>query len=50
MMYDLLIYDHTGNKANESVTVADSGFLKITEDRKYMVLNLFNGVNYSEEE
>src|SRR5690554_1236283 len=23
MLYDLLIYDHTGNKSNESVTVAD---------------------------
>lgn len=49
MLYDLLIYDHTGNKTNESVTVADSGFLRITEDKKFMVLNLYNGVNYSEE-
>ena len=50
MLYDLLIYNHTGNKSNESVIIADSGYLKITEDKKYMVLNLFNGVNYSEEE
>ncbi len=49
MLYDLLIYDHTNQKANESVTVADSGFLKITEDKRYMVLNLYSGVNYSEE-
>lgn len=49
MLYDLLIYDHTKNKSNESVTVADSGYLKITEDKKYMVLTLYNGVNYSEE-
>ena len=48
MLYDLLIYDHTGNKTNESVTVADSGFLRITEDKKFMVLNLYDGVNYSE--
>lgn len=48
MLYDLLIYDHTGNKSNESVTVADSGYLRITEDKKYMVLNLYNGVNYME--
>jgi lipopolysaccharide export system permease protein len=48
MLYDLLIYDHTGNKMNESVTVADSGFLRITEDKKFMVLNLYNGVNYRE--
>lgn len=48
MLYDLLIYDHTQNKPNQSVTVADSGYLRITEDKKYMVLNLFHGVNYSE--
>jgi lipopolysaccharide export system permease protein len=50
VLYDLLIYDHTQNKSNESVTVADSGYLKITEDKKYMVLNLYNGINYSEEQ
>ncbi|SHE30904.1 lipopolysaccharide export system permease protein [Mariniphaga anaerophila] len=48
VLYDLLIYDHTRNRTNESVTVADSGFLSITEDKKFMVLNLYNGVNYSE--
>ncbi len=49
ILYDLLIYDHTRNRTNESVTVADSGYLRITEDKKFMVLNLYNGVNYSEE-
>ncbi len=49
MLYDLLIYDHTGGKSNESVTVADSGFLKITEDKRYMVLNLYHGQNYQEQ-
>ncbi len=49
MLYDLLIYDHTGGKPNESVTVADSGLLRITDDKKYMVLNLFHGMNYSEQ-
>jgi lipopolysaccharide export system permease protein len=49
MLYDLLIYDHTNGKVNESVTVADSGFLKITEDKKYMVLDLYHGVNYTEQ-
>lgn len=48
VLYDLLIYDHTRNKSNESVTVADSGTLKITEDKKYIVLTLYNGVNYAE--
>jgi len=48
MLYDLLIYDHTDGKPNESVTVADSGLLWITEDKKFMILNLFHGVNYVE--
>jgi len=48
-LYDLLIYDHTRNRANESVTVADSGYLRMTDDKRYMVLNLYSGVNYSEE-
>ncbi len=49
MLYDILIYDHTHNKANEDVTVADSGFLRITEDKKYMVLTLYSGIKYDEE-
>lgn len=49
MLYDLLIYDHTGGKPNESVTVADSGLLKITDDKKFMVLTLFHGTNYQEQ-
>ncbi len=48
-LHDILIYDHTNNKANESVTVADSGFLHITEDKNFMVLTLFNGENFTEE-
>ncbi len=48
-LHDILIYDHTNNKANQSVTVADSGFLNITEDKNYMVLTLYKGENFSEE-
>jgi lipopolysaccharide export system permease protein len=48
-LYDLLIYDHTNNSYNERVTVADSGYLQMTDDKRYMVLTLYSGVNYSEE-
>ena len=43
MLYGLLIYDHTDNKGNTNVTVADSGFMRISEDKKYMLLTMFNG-------
>jgi lipopolysaccharide export system permease protein len=48
MLYDILIYDHTKNKKNAEVTVADSGTMKITTDKKYIILNLFSGQTYSE--
>lgn len=50
MLYDILIYDHTKGKANENVTVADSGYIKMTEDKKYVIMTLYNGTNYTEEE
>jgi lipopolysaccharide export system permease protein len=43
MLYGLLIYNHTGNRGNVQVTVADSGFMKISEDKKYMRLTMFDG-------
>ncbi|SFF55294.1 LptF/LptG family permease [Sunxiuqinia elliptica] len=43
MMYGLMIYNHTKNSGNANVTVADSGFMKISEDKKYMIMTLFNG-------
>lgn len=43
MMYKILIYDHTSNQGNVSVTVADSGYMKISEDKKFMVMTMFDG-------
>jgi lipopolysaccharide export system permease protein len=48
MLYDIMIYDHTEDKGNVTVTVADSGTMKITKDKKYMILNLYSGQTNSE--
>ncbi|HEY3389453.1 MAG TPA: LptF/LptG family permease [Prolixibacteraceae bacterium] len=48
MLYDIMIYNHTEDKGNTTVTVADSGTMKITKDKKYMILDLFSGQTYSE--
>lgn len=48
MLYDIMIYDHTEDKGNATVTVADSGTMKITMDKKYMILNLYSGQTHSE--
>ncbi len=48
MLYNLMIYDHTGNKGNIKVSVADSGTMVFTGNKKYMTLTLYNGENYED--
>ena len=48
MMYDLIIYDHTGNTGNTSMTVADSGRIEITPDKENLIFNLYHGCSYTE--
>ncbi len=43
MLYSILVYDHTENQGNTSVTVADSGFMRISEDKKSLIMTLFHG-------
>jgi len=48
MLYNLMVYDHSQNKGNVNVTVADSGTIKITDDKRFLVMTLFNGYNYND--
>jgi len=48
MMYDFMIYNHTSLQGNIEVTVADSGIIKITNDKKNMIATLYSGDSYSE--
>ena len=50
MMYDFRIYDHQYGKGNYMVTIADSGSIKMTDDNRYLVLTLYSGVTYQEDE
>lgn len=49
LMRQIKIYDHTKNNGNTDVTDADSGFIKMTSDKQFLLVTLFNGYNYSEE-
>ena len=50
MMYDLLIYDHTKNSSNSSnMTVADSGRIEVTPDKKNLIFYLYSGCSYTED-
>ncbi|MBO7142367.1 MAG: LptF/LptG family permease [Bacteroidales bacterium] len=50
MMYNFRIYDHQLGKGNYMVTIADSGSVKMTDDNRYLILTLYSGVTYQEDE
>ena len=49
MMYNIQVYDHTTGKGNTRITVADSGLIKMSKAKDYLSFQLFDGVNYQEE-
>jgi len=48
MMYDVMVYDHTGNKGNTALIISDSATIRISKGKDYLIFTLFNGVNYQE--
>jgi lipopolysaccharide export system permease protein len=48
LLRDILIFDHTEKQGNVRVTVADSGYMKMTADEKNLLLTLYNGNSYNE--
>lgn len=44
----VMVYDHSSNNGNRTVTVADSGRMYTINNESYLVFELFNGQNYSE--
>ncbi len=50
MLYNIMIYNHTKDNGNRDVTLADSGTMIMSSDKQYMVITLYDGVNYVEEQ
>ncbi len=46
LLREIRIYDHTSNLGNTNVTLADSGYMKLTSDKRAMIITLFNGESY----
>ena len=46
MLYDMMIYDYTEGFQNATVMVADSGKIYFTDDKKYLLLRLYNGESF----
>ena len=48
MMNGVMVYNHTKNKGNTSLTIADSAMMKMSKDKTYLTFVLYNGTNYEE--
>jgi lipopolysaccharide export system permease protein len=47
-IYGVMVYNHTEGRGNTSLTLADSGAIKLTEDRRNLVFTLRDGYSYEE--
>jgi lipopolysaccharide export system permease protein len=45
---DIIIYDKSEKRGNVMVTRAENGKMYITEDKRFLILDLFNGYRYHE--
>lgn len=48
LLQNIMIYDHTDNKTNVKVTIADSGYMRMTADERNLILTLYNGYTFEE--
>ena len=46
LLTDMMIYDYSEGFQNASVTIADSGRIYFTEDKHYLLLQLYNGESF----
>jgi len=49
LLRGVIIYDHSKGGGNRAVTIADSGYLRVTSNQKYLILTLYSGYSYEEE-
>ena len=48
-MRGVMVYDHSANRGNTTVTLADSAVLRMSKSKDYLTFIMYNGVNYVEE-
>lgn len=49
LMHGIMVYDHTKETGNRNLTLADSGRFTLTPDKQGLLITLYNGVNYQED-
>ena len=48
VMHGVMVYNHTKNKGNTSLTLADSAMMMMSKDKTYLSFIMFDGSNYEE--
>ncbi len=48
LLRDVIIYDNRASNGNMSTTVADSGYIRLTDDKKFLQIILYNGESYEQ--
>lgn len=49
MMHDVMLYDHSENRGDTRLTLADSAIMQMSKDKTYITFKMFNGINYQED-
>jgi len=47
-IHNVMIYDHTENRGNTKLILADKGTMLMSDDDRYLILTLYNGKSYEE--
>ncbi len=47
-IHNVMIYDHTENRGNTKLILADKGTMQMSDDDRYLILTLHNGNSYEE--
>ena len=48
LLRKILIYDNRAYNGNMTTTIADSGYIRLTDDKKYLMVTLYNGETYEQ--
>ncbi len=48
LLRDVLIYDNRAANGNMNTIVADSGYIRLSDDKRYLLVTLYNGETYEQ--
>jgi lipopolysaccharide export system permease protein len=48
LLHGVLIYDNRSNSGDMTTTIADSGYIRLSPDKRYLLVTLFNGETYEQ--